>query len=246
MDERHRRIVAQRGRGALAFARARSSASRGDRVRRARAPRVADRNARHRMAIHARVARRPLRGSGRPCRGDDRRDVRGERRDRPSPRAARHDRAPSTSVAAAAAGLAIFALASGGGRRSSRRPSSDAASVSSTRRSTPKRRSAATLVSWARFTERGRSALRSGRRSSGRRSSRAIRGVPRTSRPRCVRVLGLATYAVRSDLRDTPELEAAPSGDRSIGRNVVLACALMFVYVGVELGAGHGRTRASR
>jgi fucose permease len=51
-------------------------------------------------------------------------------------------------------------------------------------------------------------------------------------------VLGLATYAVRSDLRDTPELEAEPSGDRSIGRNVVLACALMFVYVGVELGAG--------
>ena len=51
-------------------------------------------------------------------------------------------------------------------------------------------------------------------------------------------VLGLATYAARSDLRDTPELEAAPSGDRSIGRNVVLACALMFVYVGVELGAG--------
>ena len=51
-------------------------------------------------------------------------------------------------------------------------------------------------------------------------------------------VLGLATYAVRSDLRDTPELEAEPSGDRSVGRNVVLACALMFVYVGVELGAG--------
>ena len=50
--------------------------------------------------------------------------------------------------------------------------------------------------------------------------------------------LGLATYAVRSDLRAAPEVEAAPSGERSIGRNVVLACALMFVYVGVELGAG--------
>jgi fucose permease len=50
--------------------------------------------------------------------------------------------------------------------------------------------------------------------------------------------LGLATYAVRSDLEDAPELEATPSGERSIGRSVVLACALMFVYVGVELGAG--------
>ena len=50
--------------------------------------------------------------------------------------------------------------------------------------------------------------------------------------------LGIAIYAVRSDLHDAPEIEAAPSGERSIGRNVVLACALMFVYVGVELGAG--------
>ena len=50
--------------------------------------------------------------------------------------------------------------------------------------------------------------------------------------------LGIAIYAVRSDLHDAPEMETAPSGDRSIGRNVVLACALMFVYVGVELGAG--------
>jgi fucose permease len=51
-------------------------------------------------------------------------------------------------------------------------------------------------------------------------------------------LLGVATYAVRSDLGDAPELEAAPSGDRSIGRTVVLGCALMFVYVGIELGAG--------
>ena len=51
-------------------------------------------------------------------------------------------------------------------------------------------------------------------------------------------LLGIATYAVRSDLRHAPELEAAPSGERSIGRSVVLGCALMFVYVGVELSAG--------
>jgi len=51
-------------------------------------------------------------------------------------------------------------------------------------------------------------------------------------------LLGVATYAVRSDLGDAPELEAAPSGERSVGRTVILGCALMFVYVGVELGAG--------
>jgi fucose permease len=51
-------------------------------------------------------------------------------------------------------------------------------------------------------------------------------------------LLGLAMYAVRSDVDLAPELEAPPSGERSIGRTVVLGCALMFVYVGVELGAG--------
>lgn len=51
-------------------------------------------------------------------------------------------------------------------------------------------------------------------------------------------LLGVATYAVRSDLRDAPELEADASEERSIGRTVILGCALMFVYVGVELGAG--------
>src|SRR5438477_4615331 len=51
-------------------------------------------------------------------------------------------------------------------------------------------------------------------------------------------LLGLATYAVRSDLGRAPEIEAAPNGERSIGRTVILGCALMFVYVGVELGAG--------
>ena len=51
-------------------------------------------------------------------------------------------------------------------------------------------------------------------------------------------LLGVATYLVRSDLGDVPELEAEAIGERSVGRSVVLGCALMFVYVGVELGAG--------
>jgi fucose permease len=51
-------------------------------------------------------------------------------------------------------------------------------------------------------------------------------------------LLGVATYAVRSDLSAAPELDAKASGDRSVGRTVILGCALMFVYVGVELGAG--------
>lgn len=49
---------------------------------------------------------------------------------------------------------------------------------------------------------------------------------------------GVATQAVRSDLSALPELEAGPSGQGSIGRTVILGCALMFVYVGIELGAG--------
>lgn len=51
-------------------------------------------------------------------------------------------------------------------------------------------------------------------------------------------LLGVATYAVRSDLSAAPELETDASGERSVGRTVILGCALMFVYVGVELGAG--------
>jgi len=51
-------------------------------------------------------------------------------------------------------------------------------------------------------------------------------------------VLGVATYRVRSDLKDAPEFQASPTGARSIGRTVKLGCALMFVYVGIELGAG--------
>lgn len=51
-------------------------------------------------------------------------------------------------------------------------------------------------------------------------------------------LLGVATHAARSDLWYIPELEASPSGERSIGGTVVFGCALMFVYVGIELGAG--------
>jgi fucose permease len=51
-------------------------------------------------------------------------------------------------------------------------------------------------------------------------------------------LLGVAAYAVRSDLSAAPELQAEASGERSIGRTVILACALMFVYVGIEVGAG--------
>jgi fucose permease len=51
-------------------------------------------------------------------------------------------------------------------------------------------------------------------------------------------LLGLATYGVRSDLSAAPEMEAEASGERSIGRTVVIGCALMFVYVGIEVGAG--------
>jgi fucose permease len=51
-------------------------------------------------------------------------------------------------------------------------------------------------------------------------------------------LLGVAIYAVRSDLAAAPELEAEAPGERRIGRTVILGCALMFVYVGIELGGG--------
>ena len=51
-------------------------------------------------------------------------------------------------------------------------------------------------------------------------------------------LLGMATYTVRSDISAAPELEARATGERSIGRTVILGCALMFVYVGIEVGAG--------
>jgi fucose permease len=49
--------------------------------------------------------------------------------------------------------------------------------------------------------------------------------------------LGVSIYAFRSDLSTAPELEDDASAER-IGRTVILGCALMFVYVGIELGAG--------
>ena len=51
-------------------------------------------------------------------------------------------------------------------------------------------------------------------------------------------LIGVAVYAVRSDLSAAPELEAEPPGPRRISRTVLLGCALMFVYVGLELGGG--------
>jgi fucose permease len=50
--------------------------------------------------------------------------------------------------------------------------------------------------------------------------------------------LGVGIYAVRSDLSAAPQLEAEPPGAQRIGRTVILGCALMFVYVGIELGGG--------
>src|SRR5205807_1999923 len=51
-------------------------------------------------------------------------------------------------------------------------------------------------------------------------------------------LIGVGIYAVRSDLSAAPQLEAAPSGERGIGRTVIVGCALFFVYVGIEFGAG--------
>jgi fucose permease len=51
-------------------------------------------------------------------------------------------------------------------------------------------------------------------------------------------LLGVAVYAVRSELSAAPELETEAPGERRIGRTLVLGCALMFVYVGIELGGG--------
>jgi len=51
-------------------------------------------------------------------------------------------------------------------------------------------------------------------------------------------LLGVGIYAVRSDLSAAPQLEAEPPGAQRIGRTVILGCALMFVYVGIELGGG--------
>jgi len=49
---------------------------------------------------------------------------------------------------------------------------------------------------------------------------------------------GIAMYLARGDLAATPEGENAPIATRDARRASVMAGALMFVYVGIELGAG--------
>jgi fucose permease len=48
----------------------------------------------------------------------------------------------------------------------------------------------------------------------------------------------VATYVRRGDLAATPETEDAPLAATGAGQAAVMAAALMFVYVGIELGAG--------
>jgi fucose permease len=48
----------------------------------------------------------------------------------------------------------------------------------------------------------------------------------------------VATYLVRGDLAAAPESEDAPLATRDARRVAVMGAALMFVYVGLELGAG--------
>jgi fucose permease len=49
---------------------------------------------------------------------------------------------------------------------------------------------------------------------------------------------GVAMYVARGDLAATPEREDAPIATRGARRASVMGGALMFVYVGIELGAG--------
>jgi fucose permease len=49
---------------------------------------------------------------------------------------------------------------------------------------------------------------------------------------------GIAMYLARDDLTATPETEDAPIATRGARRASVMGGALMFVYVGIELGAG--------
>ena len=51
-------------------------------------------------------------------------------------------------------------------------------------------------------------------------------------------LLAVVIWITRRDLEAAPEIPADTPGDRPVGRTVVLGCALMFVYVGIELGAG--------
>jgi fucose permease len=48
----------------------------------------------------------------------------------------------------------------------------------------------------------------------------------------------IATYLARADLAATPESEDAPMATEGARRASIMAAALMFVYVGIELGAG--------
>jgi fucose permease len=51
-------------------------------------------------------------------------------------------------------------------------------------------------------------------------------------------VLAVATYLARSDLGGPPEIDDAPIATAAAGRTVAAGAALLFVYVGIELGAG--------
>lgn len=50
--------------------------------------------------------------------------------------------------------------------------------------------------------------------------------------------LAVATYVAREDLGSAPENEDAPLASASARRTIVTGMALLFVYVGIELGAG--------
>jgi len=50
--------------------------------------------------------------------------------------------------------------------------------------------------------------------------------------------VAVATYLARADLGTAPEREDAPMAGVRSGRTIVAGAALLFVYVGIELGAG--------
>ena len=51
-------------------------------------------------------------------------------------------------------------------------------------------------------------------------------------------ILAVATYMTRAELGSAPERDDAPPATASAGRVIIAGAALLFVYVGVELGAG--------
>ena len=51
-------------------------------------------------------------------------------------------------------------------------------------------------------------------------------------------VLAVATYLARADLGSVPESDDAPVTTAGAGRTIIAGAALLFVYVGIELGAG--------